>query len=90
MNAHLAPRPAKRFSPMCPTVGSLGGSLGGPVGGPMVGPLVGNVLRRPVAVSPLQLADRILSLAQAADGAGHLATAVQLLDVMYAVLDRPH
>lgn len=90
MNAHLTPRPAKRFSPMCPTVGSLGGSLGGPVGGPMVGPLVGNVLRRPVAVSPLQLADRILSLAQAADGAGHLATAVQLLDVMYAVLDRPH
>ena len=90
MNAHLAPRPAKRFSPMSPTVGSLGGPVGGSVGGPMVGPLVGNVLRRPVAVSPLQLADRILSLAQAADGAGHLATAVQLLDVMYAVLDRPH
>ncbi len=70
MNAHLAPRPATRFSPICPTVGT--------------------VLRRTTSVSPLQLADRILSLAQAADGAGHAAAAVQLLDVMYAVLDRPH
>ena len=41
-------------------------------------------------VSPLQLADRILSLAQAADRAGHPAAAAQLLDVMNAVLDRPH
>ena len=39
-------------------------------------------------ISPLQLADRILSLAQAADRAGHAAAAGQLLDVMNAVLDR--
>lgn len=41
-------------------------------------------------VSPLQLADRILSLAQAADRAGYPATAEQLLDIMNAVLDRSH
>ncbi len=45
---------------------------------------------RAAYVSPLQLADRILSLAQAADSAGHPATAGDLLTVMYAVLDRPH
>ena len=39
-------------------------------------------------VSPLQLADRILSLAQVADRAGHYAAARQLLDVMNAVLDQ--
>jgi len=39
-------------------------------------------------VSPLQLADGILSLAQAADRAGHPAAAQQLLDVMNAVLDQ--
>ena len=41
-------------------------------------------------LSPLQLADRILSLAQAADAAGHPDAASQLLTAMYAVLDRPH
>ena len=41
-----------------------------------------------VQVSPLQLADRILTLAQAADRAGHPAAAEQLLAVMNAVLDR--
>lgn len=46
--------------------------------------------RRSIVVSPLQLADRILSLAQAADNAGHLNTAADLLTVMFAVLDRPH
>ena len=50
-------------------------------------------VRAPVGaagLSPLQLADRILSLAQAADGAGHPDAASQLLTAMYAVLDRPH
>ena len=46
--------------------------------------------RRSINVSPLQLADRILSLAQAADNAGHPNTAADLLTVMFAVLDRPH
>ena len=46
--------------------------------------------RRTVAVSPLQLADRILSLAQAADSAGHPNTAAELLTVMFSVLERPH
>ena len=50
-------------------------------------------VRAPVGaagLSPLQLADRILSLAQAADAAGHPDAASQLLTAMYAVLDRPH
>ena len=46
--------------------------------------------RRSIVVSPLQLDDRILSLAQAADNAGHPNTAADLLTVMFAVLDRPH
>ena len=39
--------------------------------------------------SPLQLADRMLSLAQDADRAGDRQTASSLLDLMYEVLDRP-
>ena len=41
------------------------------------------------AWSPLQLADRILTLAQAADRAGRRGAAEHLLTAMYAVLDQP-
>ena len=48
-------------------------------------------LARPASTpSPLQLADRMLSLAQDADRSGHVQTASQLLTLMYAVLDRPN
>lgn len=50
----------------------------------------GGIIGTHPRVSPLQLADSILSLAQAADRAGHLAAAQQLLDVMNAVLDQSH
>ncbi len=42
------------------------------------------------AVSPLQLADRLISLAVDADRAGHAEIATDLLQIMYSVLDRPH
>ncbi len=42
------------------------------------------------ASSPLQLADRLISLAVDADRAGHSEIAGDLLRIMYSVLDRPH
>ncbi len=42
------------------------------------------------AVSPLQLADRLIGLAVDADRAGHSDIATDLLRIMYSVLDRPH
>ena len=41
------------------------------------------------AVSPLVLADRLLTLAQDADRAGYPETASNLVQVMYSVLDTP-
>ena len=40
-------------------------------------------------VSPLVLADRLLTLAQDADRAGYLDAASQLVSLMYSVLDEP-
>ena len=42
------------------------------------------------AISPLQLADRLITLAVDADRAGHAEIATDLLQIMYSVLDRPH
>lgn len=42
------------------------------------------------AISPLQLADRLITLAVDADHAGHAEIATDLLQIMYSVLDRPH
>lgn len=41
-------------------------------------------------ISPLQLADRLITLAADADRAGHAEIATDLLQIMYSVLDRPH
>ncbi len=40
--------------------------------------------------SPLQLADRMLTLAQDAERSGHNQTASQLVTLVFAVLDRPN
>ncbi|MBC7801948.1 MAG: hypothetical protein H7Z10_15120 [Gemmatimonadaceae bacterium] len=46
---------------------------------------------RPTPVSPLLLADRLLTLAQDADRAGYPRAADKLVTAMYAVLaTRPH
>ncbi len=42
---------------------------------------------RPPAVSPLMLADRLISLAQDADRAGYLDSASQLVGLAFAVFD---
>ena len=42
---------------------------------------------RAVAVSPLVLADRLLSLAQEADRAGYVAAASNLVGLAHAVFD---
>lgn len=42
---------------------------------------------KPTPVSPLMLADRLLTLAQDADRAGYAGTAAHLVTVMYEVLD---
>ena len=42
---------------------------------------------RTVAVSPLVLADRLLSLAQEADRAGYVAAASNLVGLAHAVFD---
>ena len=41
----------------------------------------------PIAVSPLVLADRLISLAQVADRAGYAQSATRLLGLAYAVFD---
>jgi hypothetical protein len=42
-------------------------------------------------ISPLLLSDRLITLAEAADGAGYTAAAEQLVTLAYAMLDeRPH
>ncbi len=41
-------------------------------------------------VSPLVLADRLLTLAQDADRAGYAETASHLVQVMYSVLETPY
>jgi len=42
---------------------------------------------KPAMVSPLMLADRLLTLAQDADRAGYSGAAANLVNVMYEVLD---
>ncbi len=42
---------------------------------------------KPVPVSPLILADRLISLAQDADRAGYAESATRLLGLAYAVFD---
>jgi hypothetical protein len=42
---------------------------------------------KPVQVSPLVIADRLISLAQEADRAGYAASAHRLLTLAYAVYD---
>ncbi len=42
---------------------------------------------KPIAVSPLMLADRLLTLAQDADRAGYTGAAAHLVTAMYKVLD---
>ena len=42
---------------------------------------------RPTPISPLMLADRLISLAQDADRAGYLDSATRLLGLAYAVFD---
>ncbi len=48
-----------------------------------------NVLQiaKPTPVSPLVLADRLISLAQEADRAGYARSATHLLGLAYAVFD---
>ncbi len=41
----------------------------------------------PAPISPLMLADRLISLAQDADRAGYLDSATRLLGLAYAVFD---
>lgn len=43
--------------------------------------------RLPIPISPLLLADRLLTLAQDADRAGYAAAASHMVTAMYAVLD---
>ena len=42
---------------------------------------------KPVPVSPLMLADRLISLAQDADRAGYARSATRLLGLAYAMFD---
>ena len=42
---------------------------------------------KPIPVSPLVLADRLISLAQDADRAGYARSATRLLGLAYAVFD---
>jgi hypothetical protein len=42
---------------------------------------------RPVRLSPLMLADRLLRLAEETDLAGHREVACSLIELMYVVLD---
>lgn len=42
---------------------------------------------KPTTVSPLMLADRLITLAQDADRAGYSRSATSLLDLAYAVFD---
>ena len=42
---------------------------------------------KPIPVSPLMLADRLISLAQDADRAGYAESATRLLGLVYAVFD---
>ncbi len=43
---------------------------------------------QPVVFSPLVLSDRLIALAQAADGAGYAETAERLVTLAFAVLDQ--
>ncbi len=43
--------------------------------------------RTPTPISPLVLADRLITLAQDADRAGYRASATRLLGLAYAVFD---
>lgn len=49
--------------------------------------IIAAVPNAPAAVSPLMLADRLLTLAQDADRAGYAGTAAHLVTVMFEVLD---
>lgn len=64
---------------------SLPGPL--PLGPLPIGPIMG--FPRP-AVSPLMIADRLLTLAQDADRAGFAETAADLVDLVYSVLEPRH
>jgi hypothetical protein len=53
--------------------------------------LARSVLNRADAISPLVLSDRLITLAEAADGAGYTAAAEKLVSLAHAVLDeKPH
>ncbi len=45
---------------------------------------------RGLSVSPIIIADRLITLAQQADRAGYRDTAASLVTLMYSVLDEPH
>lgn len=42
------------------------------------------------SVSPMVIADRLITLAQDADRAGYRAAAASLVSLIYSVLDEPH
>ena len=42
------------------------------------------------SVSPMLIADRLITLAQEADRAGYRDTASDLVNLMFSVLDKPH
>ncbi len=42
------------------------------------------------SLSPMIIADRLITLAQQADRAGYRDTASSLVNLMYSVLDKPH
>ena len=47
------------------------------------------IAAKPALVSPLVLADRLITLAQDADRAGYPESATKLLGLAYAVFDEP-
>ena len=52
--------------------------------------IISAVPSKPIPVSPLMLADRLLTLAQDADRAGYAGAASHLVTAMYNVLDSRH
>ena len=49
-----------------------------------------HVEARLASVSPMVIADRLITLAQEADRAGYRTAASSLVTLMYSVLDEPH
>jgi hypothetical protein len=44
-------------------------------------------IRQPIALSPMTLSDRLITLAKDADGAGYLVTAEQLVRLALTIFD---